>query len=362
MDNEQKEKMAAMAAEAKKKAVGIWTVVKEKIVTTWKSGRKGKAICIGGATAILLLLMRCGGGGAGGGWELSDDDFPVVFKAVKEDEGVVYRYYGNKSGITVLQATKKGNLVENDSSDRTVWVETDKRYENGEKLGEGFYIRRGSMEYENALGAECTVARYVEVTDKGVLKKIRKQIVESEGKPFKVDAPVTSLCGFAIGATPNSVKSLFKETEEGPKTMGGTLVTPFRHFEKAYLEFRPDPRSGGKHLASVSLRVGDYSSLQHWKEDEIRQEVAALVAMLEKKFGIKFQDPDPFKRGEKFEWKSEAGNDSVKQVMEVGWRGIYMGFYVDFQSEFITPNEKEALRAGKTNASRYSADAGADLL
>lgn len=362
MNQETKEKLIALATTAKDKALATAAWCKEKISATWKSGRKGKAICIGGAAVVLLFLMQCGGGGAGGGWELSNDDFPVVFKAVEEDEGVVYRYYGNKSSITVLQATKKGNLVENDSSDRTVWVETDKRYENGEKLGAGFYIRRGSMEYENALGAECTVARYLEVTDKGVLKKIQKQIAESEGKPFKVDAPVTSLCGFAIGATPSSVKSLFKETEEGPKTMSGTLVTPFRHFEKAYLDFRPDPRSGGKHLASVSLRVGDYSSLQHWKEDEIRQEVAALVAMLEKKFGIKFQDPDPFKRGEKFEWKSEVGNDSVKQVMEVGWRGIYMGFYVDFQSEFITPEEKEALRANKTKASNFSADAGADLL
>ncbi len=362
MNPDTKEKLAVLAMTAKNKAIAAATWCKEKIAATWKSGPKGKAICAGGAAVLLILMMQCGGGGVGRGWEFSSQDFPVVFKGADADEGMVYRYYGNKAGIVVMQATKNGNLVECDSSDRLVWVETGRRYENGEKLGEGFFIRRGSKEYENALGNECTVARYVEVTDKGVLKKIRKQITESEGKPFKVDAPVVSLCGFAIGATPGSVKSLLKETKEGPKTMEGTLATPFRHFEKAYLEFRPDPRYGGKHLASVSLRVGDYSALPHWKEEEIRQEVGTLVAMLEKKFGIKFTEPGPFKHGEHFEWKSEGGNDSIKQELAVGWRGIYQGFYVDFQSEFITPQEKEALRENKTKASRYSADAGADQL
>ena len=118
MNQETKEKLIALATTAKDKALATAAWCKEKISATWKSGRKGKAICIGGAAVVLLFLMQCGGGGAGGGWKLSNDDFPVVFKAVEEDEGVVYRYYGNKSSITVLQATKKGNLVSIEDSDR----------------------------------------------------------------------------------------------------------------------------------------------------------------------------------------------------------------------------------------------------
>ena len=58
MDNETKEKAAALAGEAKKKATGIWSKCAGKIATLWKSGVKGKVICIVGA-AVILLVLRC---------------------------------------------------------------------------------------------------------------------------------------------------------------------------------------------------------------------------------------------------------------------------------------------------------------
>ena len=58
MDNETKEKAAELAGEAKKKATGIWSKCAGKIATLWKSGVKGKVICIVG-TAVILLVLRC---------------------------------------------------------------------------------------------------------------------------------------------------------------------------------------------------------------------------------------------------------------------------------------------------------------
>ncbi len=169
MDNEQKEKVAELAVEAKKKAIGIWV----KIVRLWKSGTKGKVICIVGVLVILGIIGAFtddeeGGGGGGGDWTYTGKDFRSVFDGFPKDEGEVYF---NDGAGKVMQATKKGNLVKGGSSDRVVWVETTRRYEDDERLDAGYYIRRGSMEYETALGAEKRVARYVQMSEKELHSK-----------------------------------------------------------------------------------------------------------------------------------------------------------------------------------------------
>ena len=129
-----------------------------------------KALRIVCALLIPGIIASCGGGGEGGGgmgWTFSDDNFYSVFTDFPQDEGMVYKYAGRD--LKVLQATWKGNLVED--SDRVVWVETKRRHANNEPLDEGYYLRRGSMEYETVLGTPKRVARYVEVTG-----KVRKQI------------------------------------------------------------------------------------------------------------------------------------------------------------------------------------------
>lgn len=170
MDNESQGQATPPAIEPQKKKPGIFG----KLAALWKSGVKGKAICIVGVLVILGIIGSCGddedsGGGGGGAWKFSGEIFYSVFNGFPKDEGMVYKHDGN--GLKVLQATKKGNLVERDYSDRVIWVETKRRYEDDERLDAGYYIRRGSMEYETALGAEKRVACYVEVTD-----KVQKQI------------------------------------------------------------------------------------------------------------------------------------------------------------------------------------------
>ncbi len=128
-----------------------------------------QALCIVFALLIPGAIASCTGGESGGGmgWTFSDENFYSVFTDFPQDEGMVYKYAGRD--LKVLQATWKGNLVED--SDRVVWVETKRRHANNEPLDEGYYLRRGSMEYETVLGTPKRVARYVEVTS-----KVRKQI------------------------------------------------------------------------------------------------------------------------------------------------------------------------------------------
>jgi formylglycine-generating enzyme required for sulfatase activity len=205
MDNETKEKAVALAGEAKKKAVGILSKCAGKIGALWKSGVKGKVICIVGVLVILGIIGAFsddeegsgggGGGGGGGDWKFADQSFANVFNGFPKDEGIVYKHAGRS--LKVMQSTKKGNLVENGSFERVVWVETKRRYEDGESLDKGYYIRSGSMEYETALGAEKRVARYVEVTD-----KVQKQLNENKSSIAK---QVEKL---GAGKTPGETKTI----------------------------------------------------------------------------------------------------------------------------------------------------------
>lgn len=396
MNPETKEKLTAQAKTAKDKAFAAAACCKEKIAATWKSGRKGKAICIGGAAVVLILMMQCGGGesAAGGGWEFTGKNFSSVFMGSStQDEGVIYAHSPNIS-IKVLQATKKGNLVEyvqganpfaggfesmvgtfGGSFDRMVWVETPgKMYEDGEKLGAGYYIRRGSYEYEGVDGGEHTVARYVEVTDKDILEKIRKQIddekaaeakaqLEAEGRPLELDVPVKSLCGFAVGTTPSSVLSLFEKGNvswNSERTeIRGKLATPFRHFAEAVLSFRTDHPAGGKHLCRIKLTpVGGRSPLEGRAENY--EEIKTIVAMLEKKFGIKFVfDLDSlWGRSVQATWET-SGDENIYQRLEIYYNDGFL--YLLFQSELMSQKEKTALEEQKKPA-KLSADAGADQL
>lgn len=60
MDNAKKGRWEAWADDAREKTIGIWSACKKKIAAIWKSGPKGKAICVGVAAVILLVLMRGG--------------------------------------------------------------------------------------------------------------------------------------------------------------------------------------------------------------------------------------------------------------------------------------------------------------
>ena len=131
----------------------------------------GKTIGLGGALVVLLGLCptACAeSDGGGGDWKYNGKTLDEVFYGFPKDEGEVYY---NVGVCKVLQGSKKGNLVGARFLDRVIWVETSRRYEDGEFLDKGYYIRRGAMEYKPAIGAEITVARYVQMSEKNLHSK-----------------------------------------------------------------------------------------------------------------------------------------------------------------------------------------------
>lgn len=415
----------------KPKTIKFLEVCKEKTITTWKSGHKGKALCIAGALAVLMVLVHaCGGGNASdknksrsspasieagivgerakvgstsgrgdesvgitravsnnaeefpeevrnniqtgwdgqsgtehidvGGWK----DFEDAFISADEDyNGVIYRLYANRD-IKVLKASRNGYFVEHERFPGIlVWVETQKRYDDGETFGRGFYVRFGQVVEKNVSRYGDTFPRYIEVTDEEVLEKLRAQVEEEEGKTVVVDVPVKSLCGFAIGATPSDIESLCKTLHSnGRSEYFGELATPFRHCHEVLLEFSAKPPLGGRHLCHVEL-IGNapLETIQ-----ELREEVETIVAMLEKKFGIKLKKTEentnpPFLAFYyiHYRWETEGGEDCIPQSIDVGVFGNEVK--VDFESDLMSPREWNDWRESQ-RAPKLSADAGADQL
>ena len=97
------------------------TAAKNKVVETWKSGPKGKAICIG-VVAVLLVIGSMmsddedfASGRLGGEDDimLSEKGFSSIFMNVgspEADDGMIYRHQEDIS-VKVLQATSDGLLV-----------------------------------------------------------------------------------------------------------------------------------------------------------------------------------------------------------------------------------------------------------
>ena len=367
-----------MENKMKKSAIGLLNTWKENNVPTWKNGRKGKAIGIGGVALFLMILAQCFVGESSGGllpvlsalnastecdeenedtWKYTNETFGHSFwsmEASAEYEGLVYRHYMD-SGIKVVEAWQDGYLVKNEwFGDDVVWVKTQKHYEDGETLKYGFYLRRGRTEVENEYGRMESVPRYVEVIDNDILAVVRKHVEEEEGTPLQVAVPVKSLCGFAIGTTFSRVERLFKSVSwnAGDLAMFGELVTPFRHCDEAELEFTTNHPSGGKHLTHVRLKGA--SPLETF--EELCEEVRIIVAMLEKKFGIEFEKV----RGNNYyAWEAQGDNNTIRQTIEVVTIGNKV--IVDLRSDLMSPNSWQAWQ-DSLKPPKLSEDAGADLL
>lgn len=381
-----------MDTKKKGKSSGIWLAVKEK----------GMAVRLGGVAVVFLLLMQCGcsrTNDIGSDWKYTGEYFDSVFEGFPKDEGEIYQHLPRAVGvfgmvlndsylppIKVMQATKKGNLVEIEDSDRVIWVETKRRYEDGEPLDAGYYIRRGTMEYETALGAERTVPRYVEVNDKKLLAKVEKvkQELEAEEEAkealrkaeeeareaqrkaeeaakekaeeaaaeqgaYELDIPVKSLCGFKLGAPPSQVQNLLLNDDGTPvldlyKRGQGPfqLAKPFRLFTRAEVDFMDN--SVGQHLRIVTLSVPLEKDVSR---ESYMEEAKVLSEFIEKKFGIKF-DGSSNSLGQ-YRWYGE--NETIKIGLEgramEGCSVLYLE--VEVESSVMYKLDTKAISERKTN-------------
>lgn len=422
MDNETQGQATPPAVETPKKKPGIFG----KLAALWKSGVKGKAICIVGALVILGIIGSCGddeegGGGGGGGsdWKYTGEYFDSVFNGFPKDEGVVYQHFPRDFifigkvlvPIKVMQATKKGNLVEIENSDRLIWVETKRRYEDDECLDEGYYIRRGSKEYETALGVEKTVPRYAEVTDKKMLEKIEKakQVLQAEEEAkeaqrkakeeareaqrkaeeeakkkareaaaeqgaYELDIPIKSLCGFKLGVPPSQVQPLLQNDDGTPvqdfvdEVLDGcwnsdgdckvtySLAKPFRLFTHATVSFQ---NSGvGLHLDGVTLQA----DIANVSKESWTKEITTLVELIEKKFGIKFKEGCSYSGGDGYRWGDVAGCEIQLFVSRYEGYSLNLEYEASYKIHKLDDATKKAREEAGKKTIELDATAGADEL
>ena len=192
---------------------------------------------------------------------------------------------------------------------------------------------------------------------------------EGGGKKFKVNAPVKSLCGFEIGATPSSVKHLFQNNsiEDGGWYIEGKLPKPFRHYYVANVQFTKDPITGaGSYLYREYLHLpyswnSEHEEIRNWDEADRIEEGSTIAAMLEKKWGIKFAQDSNEHGNPRWVWKTEGSVDCAQQSITIDTvRG--MDLDVTFESALYSIKDEVALREKQRRASKLSADSGGDQL
>ena len=343
---------------------------------------------------LLLLTWGCGGSSDKGKWQYTGKPFHQVLTGRPEDEGEVYVNKGYY--IKILQATKKGNLVEC-FGDRVIWVETPgKRYEDGQLLGDGYYVRRGLYEYETALGAEKTVARYVQVTDKKMLLKIEKakqeqdakekaeaeaRIAEKQAKEkeaaeqgaYELDIPVKSLCGFTLGIPPSQVQELLQNDDGTPvKNLIGDLnqeytswewyrksyrlAKPFRLYTNAEVEFAN--KGFGMHLICVELRR--VINLEETPRESLKAEMKATAELIENKFGITFSKDSG---GQDYSWRDRGEKESINIEFDEDFHGVGVSMLVlRFEAANEVARFDKRTKEEQKTAIQLDANAGADDL
>lgn len=400
--------------------------------------KKKKVGCLGktivGIVGVLVVLgiigaltddEEGGGGGGGGDWKYTGDDFYQVFWGFPKDEGVIYQHLSRTfgaSGVEVMQATKKGNLVGHAAGDRVIWVETKRRYEDGEPLDEGYYIRRGSMEYETAMGAEKRVARYVEVTDKKMLEKIEKTKQELEAKEkaeeeareaerkaeeekvkaeeaareakrkaeeeakkkareeaaeqgaYELNIPVKSLCGFKLGAPPSQVRPLLQNDDGTPiedfveevlKGWWGGSTSDDRYkvtyrLAKPFRFFTHATASFYDSGVGVHLNgVTLKADIKNVSKESWTKEMTTLVELIEKKFGIKFKEGCDYSGGEGYTWHGDGCDIIVFVNRYEGYNSLYLEFNASLQVSDMDKLAKKARAEAGKKTIELDANAGA---
>ena len=336
------------------------------------------------------------------GSALSEKDFSQVFIGdAPDDEGTIYAH-GRSENIRVYQSTSSGLLVGYEqgtsayaeqvedlmgslgvSFDRVVWVDTKTRLnEENRPLRDGFYVRKGMHSYIGTDGGEHVLAQYIEITDPDDVKMLKaeqkrraeeKRMAEEEAAElanergaYELNLPLTSLCGFKLGAPPSQVKGLLLY-EDGSAVramsyrsdMFGNqpkyrLAKPFRLFTHAEVSFAD--RGVGKHLESVELT--GKPDLNKYTSESYFAEVEAMAQLIEKKFGIQFQRT-PYSTSKSqmsYIWRDGAGHETLNITATPSYLKLYFADLFE-----IRRFDAAAKEASKTDI-QFDADAGADQL
>jgi len=391
----------------KNAAVAGAIAAKNKVVATWNSGPKGKAICVGTVAVLLAIGSMMGDDEDFANGRLGDEDnimlsekgFSSIFMNVgtpEADDGMIYRHREDLS-IQVLQSTSDGLLVGyvtganpftsgiedfcekfGGSFDRIIFVSTDgDNYEDGQPLRGGYYVRSGTVSYTGVDGGEHTVAHYAEITRSGEIAKIERVIekrqkvesqaaIDAEGEAIDVDVPIKSLCGFTFGSTPSQNWNLFKEnegrlfkhkqSENFSYEDSGTLVTPFRWFTKGKIKFSFVPGTQ-ECLESVTLVSEDFD-FNKVTVNSVLEEVKKVKGVIEKKFGIELTADSYGKSDRRFSWyhgKSSADVEDLSLYFESD--RLYLNVHC-----WQVAKRAKSIKAANKKSVALSDDEGADQL
>jgi len=377
---------------------------KAKIQATWKSGTKGKIICVIGAALVLWVGSCIFGGGAGSGSadfdELSTDSFSMIFmsKMISEESGVAYKHDSNPS-VQVISVDSDGVLVayikganpfteglENfignfgGDMDKVVYVSTDATgYTDGTPLRDGYYVRNGTCTYKSVGGIKRTVPLFVELRDSASLKKCHKieadrkkeevnEALKAEAKPIDVDVPVKSICGFVLGSTPSQSWELFKENVGRPFThtkatgfhyeMKGRLVKPFRMFAIGNAEY-----TFGEGVPERLYKIGFESEeidFNKVSRDSCVKELQEVKKLLENKFNIQLVESRNESDYLAYEWKCGSGDnyfgdERIDLELQKGW--FFLKIWCK-KVESICEKEKQ----GNKKEIKFAEGSGSDQL
>ena len=392
----------------KNAAVADVIAAKNKVVATWNSGPKGKAICVG-VVAGILWIGSCISGGS-----LSDDedckiDYQVTLTGAasqnfKPETGVGYVSIGgftvaqylpaegaalvqlSNNGLSNLAALMSGNvngISESSDIGNLIYIKTSREYTDGQSLASGVYIYEGIVTYETTEGGSKSVKAFREMDEevaKRRLEEDRKRRLEEEERnakpvegytiPLPKTALVKSICGLEFGRPPAEIeKCLGKRVDGRPiseKNDSATfkLKKPFRLCDRVKVTYYGEPPF--MVLSSVEF-MGDVD------KDKVsalscKEEVGTVSKMLCEHFKFKYEGDVGENNGyykynfvPKWEGRIDVNYDTNSGLFTIKYHSELLQKCYDSAKSAILKKVKDGKESNKKSVG-ISADEGADQL
>lgn len=175
---------------------------KDRIAKTWRSGVKGKILCVGAALLILKMGSCIFGGGSDSFSRAVDMPFQQMLLSSSSSEiGDAFKHSETPyvrvlsvvdGGVLICYVSGGGDLLSNqfaeyaenlaaltgNSYNRILHVETSTDgYVDGANLRSGVYVRDGTFKYTSRDGASNTVESYSLICDEDEINRFKAEII-----------------------------------------------------------------------------------------------------------------------------------------------------------------------------------------
>jgi len=389
---------------------------KAKIQATWKSGTKGKIVCVIGA-ALVLWVGSCIFGGSGNTNSVRDEDCRIDYKSnltsaasqgFQPEEGVgyvslggftIHQYIPNEGAVlAMLSNNGLGNLVammsgnaqgisEGSDVGNIIYVKTPRKYTDGQALAGGVYIYEGIVTFETTDGGSKSVKSFREMDEAIASRRIeedkKKRLEEEErnAKPiegYTIPLPkktiVKSLCGLEFGKPPAEIEKVLGKRVEGRPISENNNSAVFELKKKFRLCDRAKVSYYGEPPFMVLSEVELIGKVDKDKISAIscREEVEKVSKLLCEHFGIEYEEGMGGNNdGECYHYihlPKMSGRIDVKYDARTGLftvkhhcSALRENYWYDEVMQSIQKKVKEQGESKKTKLS-FDNDAGSDML